>query len=174
MSVVHGPGAWNDPDMLIVGNYGLSYTQSQTQLALWALMSAPMIMSVDLRTMKPWFRDLVQNKNVIGINQDALGSFGKQILALSGVKIWRKRMSGERYAFAFMYPEPYGTPASVRVGLADLGLVAETSYSLFEMFSGDLIGNYDSDSMFNCTVYPSGGTFAFWAERNTNKLKSSV
>jgi alpha-N-acetylgalactosaminidase len=72
--VVHGPGSWNDPDMLIIGNYGLSYEQSKTQMALWAMMSAPLIMSVDLREIKPYFKDILQNKNLIGINQDALGN----------------------------------------------------------------------------------------------------
>ncbi len=74
LAVVHGPGSWNDPDMLIIGNYGLSYEQSKTQMALWAMMSAPLIMSVDLREIKPYFKDILQNKNLIGINQDALGN----------------------------------------------------------------------------------------------------
>lgn len=59
--------------MLIIGNYGLSYNQAKSQMALWAILSAPMIMSVDLRTMKPWFKEILQNKNLIGINQDKLG-----------------------------------------------------------------------------------------------------
>jgi len=73
LSVVHGPGHWNDPDMLIIGNYGLSYNQAKSQMALWAIMSAPMIMSVDLRTIQPWFKEILQNKNLININQDRLG-----------------------------------------------------------------------------------------------------
>ena len=73
LSAVHGPGHWNDPDMLIIGNYGLSYNQAKAQMALWAIMSAPMIMSVDLRTIKPWFKEILQNENLIGINQDKLG-----------------------------------------------------------------------------------------------------
>lgn len=174
LSVVHGPGSWNDPDMLIVGNYGLSYGQAQTQMALWAIMSAPMIMSVDLRTMKPWFKDLIQNKNVIAINQDAVGAFGKRILTLNNVQIWRKPMSKDRVAFAFMYPEPYGTPAKVKVSLTDMGLIQHDSYSFFEMFSGDLVGNYAAGDMFNCTVFPSGSTFAFWVEHQAGKFKSSL
>ena len=73
LAVVHKPGSWNDPDMLLIGNYGLSYEQSKTQMALWAMMSAPLLMSVDLRTMKPEFKGILQNKNLVGINQDKLG-----------------------------------------------------------------------------------------------------
>lgn len=175
LSLVHGPGSWNDPDMLIVGNYGLSYNQAQTQMALWAIMSAPMIMSVDLRTIKPWFKDLIQNKNVIAINQDSLGIFGKRILTLDNVHIYRKAMSQDRTAFAFMYPEPYGTPANVKLTLTTMGLVQHSTYSFFEMFSGDLVGNYAAGDMFNCTVYPSGSTFAFWVEHSSEgKRKSTV
>uniref|UniRef100_T1GT70 Alpha-galactosidase n=1 Tax=Megaselia scalaris TaxID=36166 RepID=T1GT70_MEGSC len=44
-----GPGHWNDPDMLLLGNYGLSYDQSKTQMAIWAILAAPLLMSTDLR-----------------------------------------------------------------------------------------------------------------------------
>jgi hypothetical protein len=72
MSIAHGPGklfnikltnnannflfkgSFNDPDMLIIGNYGLSFGQSQTQMAIWSILAAPLIMSVDLRTIEPW------------------------------------------------------------------------------------------------------------------------
>lgn len=69
-SLVHGPGQWFDPDMLIIGNFGLSYGQARAQMALWSILAAPLIMSVDLRTIKPWFRDILLNKHLIAINQD--------------------------------------------------------------------------------------------------------
>lgn len=78
-----GPGHWNDPDMLIIGNFGLSYEQSKAQMAIWAIMAAPLIMSVDLRTIEPKFRDILLNKDVIKINQDALGIQGRLITTVS-------------------------------------------------------------------------------------------
>nr|CAI5822227.1 unnamed protein product [Callosobruchus analis] len=78
-----GPGHWNDPDMLIIGDYGLSYEQSKAQMAIWAIMAAPLIMSVDLRTIEPKFRDILLNKDVIAVNQDRLGIQGRFILRVS-------------------------------------------------------------------------------------------
>lgn len=54
----------------------MSYAQSQAQMTVWAIMAAPLIMSVDLRTIEPKFRELLLNKDVIAINQDSLGIQG--------------------------------------------------------------------------------------------------
>lgn len=174
LSVVHGPGHWNDPDMLIIGNYGLSYNQAKSQMALWAILSAPMIMSVDLRTMKPWFKEILQNKNLIGINQDKLGTWGKRILTINNIQIWSKPMSGDRTAFVFLNPQPYGTPSNVQVTLKDLGLVNSENYNFYEMFSGDLIGQYASKDQFKAIVEPSGSVYAFWAEPIKMRYKPSA
>lgn len=168
----HGPGHWNDPDMLVIGNYGLSEGQAQTQMALWAMMSAPLLMSVDLRTMKPAFKDILQNKNLIGINQDKLGTYGKRILTINNIQIYTKEMSGDRTAVVFMNQLPYGTPTSVQVSLKDLGLVMNTKYSFYEMFSGDLIGEFKNDDNFKCSVNPSGSVYALWAEPMKNSTDS--
>lgn len=74
-----GPGHWNDPDMLIVGNFGLSYEQSKTQMALWAILAAPLLMSVDLRTIRPEYKAILQNKKIIAVDQDPLGIQGRRI-----------------------------------------------------------------------------------------------
>lgn len=57
-----GPGHWNDPDMLILGNYGLSYDQSKLQMAVWAVLAAPLIMSNDLAKVRPEIKEILQNK----------------------------------------------------------------------------------------------------------------
>jgi alpha-N-acetylgalactosaminidase len=74
-----GPGHWNDPDMLIIGNFGLSYEQSKTQMAIWAILAAPLLMSVDLRTMRPEYKAILQNKKIIAVDQDPLGIQGRRI-----------------------------------------------------------------------------------------------
>lgn len=73
---VAGPGGWNDPDMLVIGNFGLSWDQQITQMALWAIMAAPLLMSNDLRHISTQAKALLQNKDVIAINQDPLGKQG--------------------------------------------------------------------------------------------------
>ncbi|KAG7235475.1 hypothetical protein INR49_002610 [Caranx melampygus] len=78
-----GPGRWNDPDMLIIGNFGLSVDQARSQMALWAIMASPLIMSNDLRNLDNSARAILQNKVAIAINQDPLGIQGRRLLQVS-------------------------------------------------------------------------------------------
>lgn len=57
-----GPGHWNDPDMLLIGNFGLTIEQSKTQMAIWAILAAPLIMSNDLKNVRPEFEEILLNK----------------------------------------------------------------------------------------------------------------
>lgn len=65
---------------LLIGNFALSYDQSQTQMALWAILAAPLFMSNKLSTVQPEFKRILQNTEVIRVNQDKLGIQGKRIL----------------------------------------------------------------------------------------------
>lgn len=64
---------------LIIGNFGLSYEQSKTQMAIWAIIAAPLLMSVDLRTIRPEYKAILQNKKIIAVDQDPLGIQGRRI-----------------------------------------------------------------------------------------------
>lgn len=64
---------------LIIGNFGLSYEQSKTQMAIWAILAAPLLMSVDLRTIRPEYKAILQNKKIIAVDQDPLGIQGRRI-----------------------------------------------------------------------------------------------
>jgi alpha-N-acetylgalactosaminidase len=63
---------------MAIGNFGLSPGQSRAHMALWSIMAAPLIISVDLRTISNWAREIILNKNLIAINQDPLGIMGKK------------------------------------------------------------------------------------------------
>jgi alpha-N-acetylgalactosaminidase len=128
-----GPGHWNDPDMLIIGNFGLSYEQSKTQMALWAIMAAPLLMSVDLRTIRPEFKAILQNKKIIAVDQDPLGIQGRRIYKHKGIEIWSRPITPiyqtyYSYAVAFVNRRTDGTPSDVAVTLRELGLVSPTGY----------------------------------------------
>jgi alpha-N-acetylgalactosaminidase len=71
-----GPGHWNDPDMLVVGNPGLSISEQQAQFCLWAIFAAPLLLSADLRRMPRESADILLNKEVIAVNQDSMGHQG--------------------------------------------------------------------------------------------------
>lgn len=64
---------------MIIGNFGLSYEQSKTQFALWAILAAPLLMSVDLRTIRPEYKAILQNRKIIAVDQDPLGIQGRRI-----------------------------------------------------------------------------------------------
>lgn len=67
-----GPGHWNDPDMLEVGN-GMSVNEDRAHFSLWAMLNAPLILGNDLRNMSEETKSIILNKEVIAINQDKLG-----------------------------------------------------------------------------------------------------
>jgi alpha-galactosidase len=89
-----GPGHWNDPDMLEVGNGGMSATEYRTHFSLWCMLSAPLMAGNDLRTMSAETRDILVNREVIAVDQDALGRQGTRLLSRDGVELWAKPLQG--------------------------------------------------------------------------------
>lgn len=107
---VAGPGGWNDPDMLVIGNFGLSPAQQESQMALWAVMAAPLIMSNDLRDISPGSKALLQNKLIIAINQDPLGQQGFRTSQSGDFQVWERPLSGSKRAIAVMNTRDLGGP----------------------------------------------------------------
>jgi len=97
-----GPGNYNDLDMLIIGNYGLSEDQSKTQMAIWSILAAPLFISADLDTMKDWQKEILLNEEIIAVNQDSLGIMGRQVYNKNHQQTWLKRLSDGCHAVAVM------------------------------------------------------------------------
>jgi len=92
-----GPGHWNDPDMLEVGNGGMTTTEYRSHFSLWALMAAPLMAGNDLRSMTPEIRDILTNKEVIAIDQDSLGRQGRRVAKDGDLEVWAKQLkNGDR------------------------------------------------------------------------------
>lgn len=70
---VAGPGGWNDPDILEVGNGGMTHEEEKTHFALWAITKAPLIIGCDLSTISKETLDILTNDEIIAMNQDHLG-----------------------------------------------------------------------------------------------------
>ncbi|XP_064638096.1 alpha-N-acetylgalactosaminidase-like isoform X1 [Lineus longissimus] len=152
-----GPGHFNDPDMLIVGDYGLSLTQQQSQMAMWAMMAAPLVMSVDLRAIPAESVAILQNKRVIAVNQDKLGVQGTRIQVSGNIQLWRKPIQPTgSFAFVILNKGTDGVPhlASYKVGT----LVGNTlyKYNITETFSGKKLGTFTTSDSFQAYVYPTG------------------
>lgn len=93
-----GPGGWNDPDMLEVGNGGMTAAEYRSHFSIWALAKAPLLIGCDIRAMDNVTFGLLSNKEVIAVNQDKLGVQGKKVKTKGNLEIWAGRLSGNRVA----------------------------------------------------------------------------
>jgi alpha-galactosidase len=85
-----GPGHWNDPDMLEVGNGGMTINEYRAHFSLWAILAAPLIAGNDLRDMAPEIRGILTNQEVIAVNQDALGRQASRVSKQGDLEVWTK------------------------------------------------------------------------------------
>lgn len=88
-----GPGGWNDPDMLEVGNGGMADAQYRAHFSLWAILAAPLIAGNDVRAMDAATHDILTNKEVIAIDQDALGVQGRRVAKADGAEVWMRPLA---------------------------------------------------------------------------------
>ncbi|KAL4229809.1 hypothetical protein ACF0H5_010201 [Mactra antiquata] len=155
-SMVAGPGNFNDPDMLILGDYSLSYDQQKVQMAMWAIMASPLFISSDLGNIQPETKALLLNDNIIRINQDPLGIQGRRIMKNGDIEIWTRTLINKGMAFAFLNMNYGGGPSKVTVTISSLGLNAPFGYNIVEGFSGQSVGTFKPQDNFSATVDPSG------------------
>jgi len=95
------PGRWNDPDMLEVGNGGMSATEYRTHFSLWCMLAAPLIAGNDLRHMSPETIGILTNREVIAVDQDPLGKQGVRVSGKDGVEVWVKPVRGGQAVAVF-------------------------------------------------------------------------
>jgi alpha-galactosidase len=96
------PGHWNDPDMLEVGNGGMTTTEYRTHFSLWCLLSAPLMAGNDLTSMSAETLEILSNREVIALDQDPLGKQATRVLAREGIEVWVKPLSnGDRAVGVF-------------------------------------------------------------------------
>jgi alpha-galactosidase len=97
-----GPGHWNDPDMLEVGNGKLSMDENRAHFSMWAMLAAPLLAGNDLTDMKPEIKAILMNRDVIAIDQDALGKQGSRIYSDGEVEVWTRQLAGGALAVAVL------------------------------------------------------------------------
>ncbi len=93
-----GPGRWNDPDMLEIGNGGMTYDEYKTHMSLWVLLAAPLLAGNDLSKMSEADKGLLTNREAIAIDQDPLGKQAARVWQQGDFTIWEKPLSGGRTA----------------------------------------------------------------------------
>jgi alpha-galactosidase len=118
-----GPGAWNDPDMLEIGNGGCTTEEYRTQMSMWSMMAAPLMAGNDIRTMSQTTKDILLNSEVIAVDQDPAGIQGTRVSASNGLEVWCKPLgsaNGTTKAVALL--NRTGAAVNITVNFASIGL----------------------------------------------------
>ena len=96
-----GPGHWNDPDMMQVGN-GMPVNQARAHFTMWSMLSAPLIAGNDLRSMDAETLSILTNKELISVNQDSLGIQGFRYAVNDSVETWLKPLKNEEWCLVYL------------------------------------------------------------------------
>jgi alpha-galactosidase len=118
-----GPGHWNDPDMLEVGNGKLTLAENRSHFSMWAMLASPLLAGNDLTAMKPEIKAILTSRDVIAIDQDKLGKQASRVYADGEVEVWTRPLSAGAMAVAVLNAgsDRYSTHP-FHLDLAKLGL----------------------------------------------------
>jgi alpha-galactosidase len=119
LSKFAGPGHWNDPDMLEVGNGKMTEDEYKTHMSLWVILAAPLLAGNDLSKMSEADKNILMNKEAIAIDQDSLGKQGDRLYQSGDLDVWTKPLSGGRVAVG-MFNRSWSN-REVSVDLAEIG-----------------------------------------------------
>ncbi len=115
-----GPGHWNDPDMLEVGNGHMTAAEYRTHMSLWAILAAPLIAGHDVAGSSPETVALLTNRDVIAIDQDSLGKPGRRVVQRGPLEVWTRALDGARTAVGLF--NRGDAPAKIEASAAELGI----------------------------------------------------
>jgi alpha-galactosidase len=155
-----GPGHWNDPDMLEVGNGGMTDAEYRSHFSLWSILAAPLIAGNDLRNMRPEIQDILTNKEVIAVDQDSLGREGERVGKDGNLEVWAKQLKdGSRAVVLF---NRGGTEEKITAAWDALGYPDHLAASVRDLwqhkdlgkFTGKFSSSVASHSVAMVTVKP--------------------
>jgi alpha-galactosidase len=123
-----GPNAWYDPDMLEVGNGGMTDAEYRAHFGLWALLNAPLIAGNDLRSMRPAINKILTNREVIAIDQDWGGKQGYKLRDDGDGEVWVKPMADGSRAIVLLNRGGQDAAVTINVTPKELGLQTGKKY----------------------------------------------
>src|SRR5207237_3863185 len=129
-----GPGHWNDPDMLEVGNGGMTDDEYRAHFSLWAILAAPLIAGNDLAAMNAQTRSILTNKEVIAVDQDALGRQGTRIAKNGDEEVWARPLSGGSHAVVLLNRST--KPQDIAIDWQRLGLRPDQQAKIRDLWAG--------------------------------------
>ena len=142
-----GPGHWNDPDMLEVGNGGMTQEEYRSHFSLWAELAAPLLAGNDLANMTPDVREILLNKEVIAVDQDPGGEQGRRVKKTGDLEVWSKQLADGSRAIVLLNR---GTgPAKIDVRWTDVGYPPELTARVRDLWAkrdlGEQKGGYSAE-----------------------------
>ena len=150
---VAGPGAWNDPDMLQVGNGVMTRTEDRAEIGLWAEMAAPLIAGNDMTTMSTTTRDDLTNKAIIAVDQDPLGRQGHTVASANGHWVLTKPLAdGARAIVLFNQTDQ---PAVITTTALRVGLPSSPTYRVDHLWSAQTT---ETTGTISAKVLPHGAS----------------
>ena len=145
-----GPGHWNDPDMLEVGNGGLTDTESKAHFSLWCILAAPLIAGNDVANMTPATKKILTNRELIAVDQDPLGKQGSRISKQDGAEVWARQLAdGSRAVVFFNRGE---TPAAISVAWEQIGYPGHLRAQVRDLWAAKNLGKFKNS--YSATVAP--------------------
>jgi alpha-galactosidase len=129
-----GPGHWNDPDMLEVGNGGMTTEEYRAHLSMWALFSAPLLVGTDVTSMSADTREILLNRAVIAVDQDPLGQQGHRVKKDGELEVWSKQLADGGRAVVLLNRS--ATPAAVEAAWTDIGYPATLTATVRDLWNG--------------------------------------
>lgn len=127
-----GPGHWNDPDMLEVGNGGMTNTEYRAHFSLWAILAAPLMAGNDIRHMSTETRNILTNDEVIAVNQDPAGNQGRKVADHGKQEVWAKKMSDGSVAVVLFNRGEDG--AFMTTNAKEVGLPQASEYKVHNLW----------------------------------------
>ncbi|MDX2002010.1 MAG: putative Ig domain-containing protein [Chitinophagales bacterium] len=147
-----GPGHWNDPDMLLVGNYGkgratggekrgCTDTEYQSHMSLWCLLNAPLLTSNDLSKMNEATQFILMNPEILDINQDALGEQAKRVIKDKNIEVFFRRLADGSFAIGVLNKGSIETDYQLPFNALPCG---NKTYAIRDVWSHTDLGNLNA------------------------------
>ncbi|WP_051733328.1 ricin-type beta-trefoil lectin domain protein [Kitasatospora phosalacinea] len=129
-----GPGHWNDPDMLEVGNGSLTDTESRSEFSLWSEMAAPLIAGTNIASASANTLSTLTNARVIAVDQDPLGKQGTMVSSVNGLDVLAKPLANGDVSVALF--NETGSTATISTSAAAIGKTGAAGYGLTDLWTG--------------------------------------
>ena len=135
------PGAWNDPDMLEVGNGQLTYDENLAHFSLWCILAAPLMLGNDIRTMSDEVLGIITNREAIAVNQDPLGRQGKKVRDDGDFEVWSRELhDGSRAVVLFNRSD---NEKEIGFNWSEVGLPQNLKFTIRDLWEKKDMGKYN-------------------------------